>query len=183
MKISFKIRLIFSNLLITILFSCGKTEFLQIDTAQITKENNFTKQNEGTLIYCNINNEIIQENFNNENSIFFIETYKNNIIPILLKYENTNPSYCENPTYCGIIHPIITEFSIHSAFCSYIYVRILLGSNENVATTQTYCRYFNWLKFYEKICEYSNPFLLDSDRICSDICNNEFSIYSIRLKS
>lgn len=182
MKKLTKTAFLFIILSILFLLSCGKPEYLQIDTKQITKENNFTKANEGTLIYFSLDNEIIKEDFNDDNSVFSIETYKNNLIPVLLQYENTNSSYCEKPTYCGILYPLITEYSIYSAFCSYIYVRILLGTTENLQSTQTYCRYFNWLRFYEKISEYEDPFLLDSDRICNDICSNEFSVYSIRLK-
>ena len=78
---------------------------------------------------------------------------KGNILPVLIEF-NTNSL---EKIYAGKLYPVTEEFSVHSAFCSYIYQKLLRCSNQDFKTSNDFCRFFNWNKFYESILKFENP--------------------------
>ena len=132
----------------------------------------------GIIIYFDENFVLQKTEFTSELKEFEIIFQKGNIIPILIEFNSNSLE----KIYAGKLFPITDEFSVHSAFSSFIYQKLLRCSNENLKTSNDFCRFFNWNKFYESILKFENPFLLDSDLICYDISRNQFSARSLKLK-
>lgn len=107
-----------------------------------------------------------------------LQTSKGNIIAILIYFETSSLQY----QYSGLFFPCITEYSVHSAYCAFIYQKLMNCSFESSKKTSEFCNYFNWQKFHQSILKFENPFLLNSDLICNDIATNQFSAYSLKLK-
>ncbi len=165
------------------LVSCSQEEkfYVNLESAfaeVLSRENlDLIPEQSGFIIYFDENFVLQKTEFTSELKEFEIIFQKGNIIPILIEF-NTNSL---EKIYAGKLFPITDEFSVHSAFCSFIYQKLLRCSNENLKTSNDFCRYFNWKKFYESILKFENPFLLNSDLICNDIATNQFSAYSLKL--
>ena len=137
-----------------------------------------TVKNDSIELYYDENFTLQKTQISSDLTEFEIICQKGNILPVLIEF-NTNSL---EKIYAGKLFPITDEFSVHSAFCSFIYQKLLRCSFENIETSNDFCRYFNWNKFYESILKFENPFLLDSDLICYDISTNQFSARSLKLK-
>ena len=166
------------------LVSCSQEEkiFVNIESAfseVLSRENSdLIPEKSGFIIYYDENFTLQKTKIDSDFSEFEIKLQKGNILPVLIEF-NTN--YLEK-IYAGKLYPITEDFSVHSAFCSFIYQKLLRCSFENIETSNDFCRYFNWNKFYESILKFENPFLLDSDLICYDISTSQFSARSLKLK-
>ncbi len=166
------------------LVSCSQEEkiFVNIESAfseVLSRENSdLIPEQSGFIIYFDENFVLQKTEFTSELKEFEIICQKGNILPVLIEF-NTNSL---EKIYAGKLFPITDEFSVHSAFCSFVYQKLLRCSNENLKTSNDFCRFFNWNKFYESILKFENPFLLDSDLICYDISINQFSARSLKLK-
>ena len=165
------------------LVSCSQEEKIYVNLESafaevLSRENsNLIPEQSGFIIYFDENFVLQKTEFTSELKEFEIIFQKGNIIPVLIEF-NTNSL---EKIYAGKLFPITDEFSVHSAFCSFVYQKLLRCSNENLKTSNDFCRFFNWNKFYESILKFENPFLLNSDFICNDIATNQFSAYSLKL--
>ena len=166
------------------LFSCSQEEkiFVNIESAfseVLSREiSDVIPEQSGFIIYYDENFTLQKTQISSDLTEFEIICQKGNILPVLIEF-NTNSL---EKIYAGKLFPITDEFSVHSAFCSFVYQKLLRCSNENLKTSNDFCRFFNWNKFYESILKFENPFLLDSDLICYDISINQFSARSLKLK-
>ena len=166
------------------LLSCSQEEkfYVNIESAfaEVLSRENFDliPEQNGFIIYFDENFVLQKTEFTSELKEFEIIFPKGNILPVLIEF-NTNSL---EKIYAGKLFPITDEFSVHSAFCSFVYQKLLRCSNENLKTSNDFCKYFNWNKFYESILKFENPFLLDSDLICNDISTNQFSARSLKIK-
>ena len=175
----------FATLFVAVfLVSCSQEEriFVNLESAfaeVLSRENSdLIPEKSGFIIYYDENFTLQKTKIDSDFSEFEIKLQKGNILPVLIEF-NTNSL---EKIYAGNLYPITEEFSVHSAFCSFIYQKLLRCSFENIETSNDFCRYFNWNKFYESILKSENPFLLDSDLICYDISTNQFSARSLKLK-
>ena len=175
----------FATLFVAVfLVSCSQEEriFVNLESAfteVLSRENSdLIPEKSGFIIYYDENFTLQKTQISSDQSEFEIIYLKGNILPVLIEF-NTNSL---EKIYAGKLFPITDEFSVHSAFCSFIYQKLLRCSNENLKTSNDFCRYFNWNKFYESILKFENPFLLDTDLICYDISINQFSARSLKLK-
>ncbi|MGP1587462.1 MAG: hypothetical protein ACTTHG_03890 [Treponemataceae bacterium] len=182
----FLIFIFFSPAIIVLfLHGCSQNELLCIDLNlagyNLGLKNSQIINSKGKIIY--INNEIslneketfIQKEFTGFNQRFYICVPKNQITPVLVTIDS------ETPLYSGFLFPFSNEFSVHGAFCAFIFTKLFTNSYENPQDIYKFCSYFNWKKFYEKILTYKDPFSLDSDKILSDIAGGNFSAHSIKL--
>jgi hypothetical protein len=166
------------------LLSCSQEEkiFVNIESAfseVLSREiSDVIPEQSGFIIYYDENFTLQKTQISSDLTEFEIICQKGNILPVLIEF-NTNSL---EKIYAGKLFPITDEFSVHSAFCSFVYQKLLRCSNENLKTSNDFCRFFNWNKFYESILKFENPFLLDSDLICYDISINQFSARSLKLK-
>jgi hypothetical protein len=166
------------------LVSCSQEEkfIVNLESAfaeVLSRENlDLIPEQNGFIIYFDENFVLQKTEFTSELSEFEIIFPKGNILPVLIEF-NTNSL---EKIYAGKLYPVTEEFSVHSAFCSYIYQKLLRCSNQDFKTSNDFCKYFNWNKFCESILKFENPFLLDSDLICYDISINQFSARSLKLK-
>lgn len=171
-------------ILVFLLFSCSQDNSIIIDINSSfleisNRENQLSNiKKRGFITYIDENHQFNNLPFSIDDNILEIKVIKGNIVPILLNFETDSLNFAIS----GFLYPIVCDFSIHSAYCSYIYQKILKGSDENIKISSEFCSYFNWYKFYESIQKFENPFLLDSDLICSDIATNQFSAFSLKLK-
>ena len=165
------------------LFSCSQEEkiFVNIESAfaeVLSRETlDLIPEQNGFIIYFDENFVLQKTEFSSELSEFEIIFAKGNIIPVLIEFNSNSLE----KIYAGKLYPITEEFSVHSAFCSFIYQKLLRCSNQNCKTSNDFCKYFNWKKFYQSTLKFENPFLLNSDFICNDIATNQFSAYSLKL--
>lgn len=165
------------------LLSCSQEEkiFVNLESAfaeVLSRENSdLIPEQSGFIIYYDENFTLQKTQISSDLTKFEIICQKGNILPVLIEF-NTNSL---EKIYAGKLFPITDEFSVHSAFCSFVYQKLLRCSNENLKTSNDFCRFFNWNKFYESILKFENPFLLNSDLICNDIATNQFSAYSLKL--
>lgn len=165
------------------LVSCSQEEKIYVNLESafaevLSRENSdLIPEQSGFIIYFDENFVLQKTEFTSELKEFEIICQKGNILPVLIEF-NTNSL---EKIYAGKLFPITDEFSVHSAFCSFVYQKLLRCSNENLKTSNDFCRFFNWNKFYESILKFENPFLLNSDLICNDIATNQFSAYSLKL--
>ena len=175
----------FATLFVAVfLVSCSQEEriFVNLESAfseVLSREiSDLIPEKSGFIIYYDENFTLQKTQISSDLTEFEIRFQKGNILPVLIEF-NTNSV---QKIYAGNLYPITDEFSVHSAFCSFIYQKLLRCSFENIETSNDFCRYFNWNKFYESILKFENPFLLDSDLICYDISTNQFSARSLKLK-
>lgn len=165
------------------LLSCSQEEKFIVNLENafaevLSRENlDLIPEQSGFIIYFDENFVLQKTEFSSELSEFEIIFPKGNILPVLIEF-NTNSL---EKIYAGKLFPITDEFSVHSAFCSFIYQKLLRCSNQNCKTSNDFCKYFNWKKFYQSTLKFENPFLLNSDLICNDIATNQFSAYSLKL--
>lgn len=166
------------------LVSCSQEEkfIVNLESAfaeVLSRENSdLIPEQNGFIIYFDENFVLQKTEFTSELKEFEIIFQKGNIIPILIEFNSNSLE----KIYAGKLFPITDEFTVHSAFCSFVYQKLLRCSNENLKTSNDFCKYFNWNKFYESILKFENPFLLDSDLICNDISTNQFSARSLKIK-
>lgn len=121
---------------------------------------------------CNYHNHCCNVN---ETASFVLFTEKNCVTPFLVTTTDTETG-CE--FYTGFLYPFSTEFSIHGGFCAWIYIKLFQNSFQSKEEIVQFCSFFNWKRFYEKILSYDNPFILDDEKICSDIAARNFSVHS-----
>ena len=165
------------------LVSCSQEEkfYVNLESAfaeVLSRENSdLIPEQSGIIIYFDENFVLQKTEFTSELKEFEIIFQKGNIIPILIEFNSNSLE----KIYAGKLFPITDEFSVHSAFCSFVYQKLLRCSNENLKTSNDFCKYFNWKKFYQSTLKFENPFLLNSDLICNDIATNQFSAYSLKL--
>ena len=141
------------------------------------KNSDLIPEQSGFIIYYDENFTLQKTQISSDQREFEIICQKGNILPVLIEF-NTNSL---EKIYAGKLFPITDEFSVHSAFCSFVYQKLLRCSNQNCKTSNDFCKYFNWKKFYQSTLKFENPFLLNSDLICNDIATNQFSAYSLKL--
>ena len=175
----------FATLFVAVfLISCSQEEkfYVNIESAfseVLSREiSDLIPEKSGFIIYYDENFTLQKTQIYSDLTEFEIICQKGNILPVLIEFDTNSLE----KIYAGKLFPITAEFSVHSAFCSFIYQKLLRCSNENLKTSNDFCRYFNWNKFYESILKFENPFLLDSDLICYDISINQFSARSLKLK-
>ena len=181
----FRINIFFLATIFVALFlvSCSQEEKFLVNLESafaevLSRENlDLIPEQNGFIIYFDENFVLQKTEFTSELSEFEIIFPKGNILPVLIEF-NTNSL---EKIYAGKLFPITDEFSVHSAFCSFVYQKLLRCSNENLKTSNDFCKYFNWKKFYQSTLKFENPFLLNSDLICNDIATNQFSAYSLKL--
>ena len=165
------------------LVSCSQEEKIYVNLesafAEVLsrKNSDLIPEQSGFIIYFDENFVLQKTEFTSELKEFEIIFQKGNIIPILIEFNSNSLE----KIYAGKLYPITEEFSVHSAFCSFIYQKLLRCSNQNCKTSNDFCKYFNWKKFYQSTLKFENPFLLNSDLICNDIATNQFSAYSLKL--
>lgn len=165
------------------LVSCSQEEKIYVNLERafaevLSRENlDLIPEQNGFIIYYDENFTLQKTQISSDLTEFEIICQKGNILPVLIEF-NTNSL---EKIYAGKLYPITEEFSVHSAFCSFIYQKLLRCSNENLKTSNDFCKYFNWKKFYQSTLKFENPFLLNSDLICNDIATNQFSAYSLKL--
>ena len=164
--------------------SCSQEEkiFVNIESAfseVLSREiSDLIPEKSGFIIYYDENFTLQKTQISSDLTEFEIIFQKGNILPVLIEFDTNSLE----KIYAGKLFPITDEFSVQSAFCSFIYQKLLRCSFENIESSNDFCRYFNWNKFYESILKFDNPFLLDSDLICYDISRNQFSARSLKLK-
>ena len=175
----------FATLFVAVfLISCSQEEkfYVNIESAfseVLSREiSDLIPEKSGFIIYYDENFTLQKTQISSDLTEFEIIFQKGNILPVLIEFDTNSLE----KIYAGKLFPITAEFSVHSAFCSFIYQKLLRCSNENIESSNDFCRYFNWNKFYESILKFENPFLLDSDLICYDISINQFSARSLKLK-
>ena len=175
----------FATLFVAVfLISCSQEEkfYVNIESAfseVLSREiSDLIPEKSGFIIYYDENFTLQKTQIYSDLTEFEIICQKGNILPVLIEFDTNSLE----KIYAGKLFPITAEFSVHSAFCSFIYQKLLRCSNENLKTSNDFCRFFNWNKFYESILKFENPFLLDSDLICYDISINQFSARSLKLK-
>ena len=175
----------FATFFIAVFFvSCSQEEkiFVNIESAfseVLSREiSDLIPEKSGFIIYYDENFTLQKTQISSDLTEFEIIFQKGNILPVLIEFDTNSLE----KIYAGKLFPITDEFSVHSAFCSFIYQKLLRCSNENLKTSNDFCRYFNWNKFYESILKFENPFLLDTDLICYDISTNQFSARSLKIK-
>lgn len=165
------------------LVSCSQEEKIYVNLESafaevLSRENSdLIPEQSGFIIYYDENFTLQKTQISSDQREFEIICQKGNILPVLIEF-NTNSL---EKIYAGKLFPITDEFSVHSAFCSFIYQKLLRCSNQNCKTSNDFCRFFNWNKFYQSTLKFENPFLLNSDLICNDIATNQFSAYSLKL--
>ena len=167
---------------------CSYTDSLLIDasyakgTAQLDFASSQSSQLKTQILYIDENKNLTTLNFDENSSVnpFYIRVHKNELTPLVIIFSDEK-NLCDH--YTGIFYPVCKEFSVHAGFCAYIYLQLLLNSNQKSEDIVEYCNHFNWQRFYEKVLTYENPFLLDSQRLCQDIARHNFSERSFKIKS
>ena len=175
----------FATLFVAVfLISCSQEEkfYVNIESAfseVLSREiSDLIPEKSGFIIYYDENFTLQKTQISSDLTEFEIIFQKGNILPVLIEFDTNSLE----KIYAGKLFPITAEFSVHSAFCSFVYQKLLRCSNENLKTSNDFCRFFNWNKFYESILKFENPFLLDSDLICYDISTNQFTARSLKIK-
>lgn len=154
----------------------ARNENLSENNSEVSQKN--LPQKSGFVSYFDKNFVLQKINFDSSARNLELQTSKGNISAILIYFETDSMQY----QYSGLIYPCITEFSVHSAFCAFIYQKLMNCTFDSSEKTSEFCSYFNWQKFYQSILKFENPFLLNSDLICNDIATSQFSAYSLKLK-
>ena len=104
------------------LVSCSQEEkiFVNIESAfseVLSREiSDVIPEKSGFIIYYDENFTLQKTQISSDLTEFEIICQKGNILPVLIEF-NTNSL---EKIYAGKLFPITDEFSVHSAFCSYI---------------------------------------------------------------
>ena len=173
---------IFAGLLVILFEGCSQTQRLSIDISD-TFYDCAQEDVPFSIYYIDRDSNFVVESVSARSEIgreITLEVSKNSLTPILIEFSNRDEHGFHPKT--GFLYPITTDFSKAGAFCASVYFKLFLNSTDSRDQIRKFCSYFNWKRFYEKVCEYENPFVLDEELLCHDIASGNFSAYSFKIK-
>ncbi len=173
---------IFAVLLFILFNGCSQNKTLTVDIASAAYECGI-EDDSFKMSYIDCNDNFVSRNISSLSDIngeIALELQKNTITPLLIEFSSRDEE--GNHQKIGFLYPITTEFSKAGAFCANIYFKLLLNSTESSEKIRKFCSYFNWNRFYEMVCDYDDPFVLNEEVMCHDIASGNFSSYSFREK-
>ena len=197
-----------SLLLVLFLNGCAQTVDLEVDIEQAALDSGISDYDTTfKIIFLNCSQQAevhnfesisqslltelqISENISLSNGIFSLKTTKDRLTPVLIIFDSLE-TQSENQSEQdfikrGIFYPICSEPNASAAFCAQVYIKLFTNSFNDGETVKKYCSFFNWKRFYQKVCTfettYGSPFVLDDEKICASIAASTFSEYSFSLK-
>lgn len=89
--------------------------------------------------------------------------------------------YADRPL--GALYPATTDFSAAGGFVATILRTLYRASDaEDPSQTQVFLMRFNWTRLLATCAEYPDPYLLDRERIVTQIAKGTFTAKDVRLK-
>ncbi|MCR4789646.1 MAG: hypothetical protein K5839_01050 [Treponemataceae bacterium] len=168
-----------------LLNSCSNLEEIEIDLSQACKDcqnDNSFQAERACFLYLAPDYQLKSLSFapgQNFTQPLKIKLAKNQLSPLLCVFQDSS----SRENYSGFLYPFSCDFSLHGAYAAYVFIRLLQGSYSENEKSCLFLSYFNWKRFCQKIEEYENPFLLDTDYLCQSIAAKTFSVNSFRLKN